>query len=295
MTEKAQAVIDNPLGSAKIALGMVQQTCLDVLGYGESVFEREWDLLVVLDACRPDILKEVSSDYGFINDVDTMYSKGSYSKQWLQRNFTTKYAKTLAKTAYVTGNPYTSQVETSLLGLCDEVWKYGWDSKLGTIPPRPITDRAITLHREQKFDHLIVHYMQPHFPSIVKDGFGARIDPEKISTTEKTIFQQLKDGEISREEVWNAYRQNLIYVLNEVRILLSNINAETVVLTADHGNGFGERGIYGHPAHRIHSCLRKVPWMETTATDSRSHIPETYSKQSNVDASERLSSLGYLD
>lgn len=34
------------------------------------------------------------------------------------------------------------------------------------------------------------------------------------------------------------------------------------VITADHGEAFGEGGNYGHPEKSIHPVLVEVPWFE---------------------------------
>ena len=42
------------------------------------------------------------------------------------------------------------------------------------------------------------------------------------------------------------------YVLNDIGILLDNLDAERVVITADHGEAFGEYGILGHKLGSLH-------------------------------------------
>jgi glucan phosphoethanolaminetransferase (alkaline phosphatase superfamily) len=98
--------------------------------------------------------------------------------------------------------------------------------------------------------------------------------------------------------VFDLYVQNLRYVLDHVERLLNNIDAETVVLTADHGELFGEWGLYSHHACVPHPALRKVPWVRTTANDSQSHNPPI--ERSDVDrveriSNEKLAALGYLE
>jgi len=39
---------------------------------GTNIYERDWDALVVLDACRVDILREVADEYEFIDEVDSV-------------------------------------------------------------------------------------------------------------------------------------------------------------------------------------------------------------------------------
>jgi hypothetical protein len=256
-----------------------------------------WDLAIVLDACRPDVLEECASEFKFIpDDVPERRSNASQSKQWMERNFALEYGDELAKTTYVSGNPYTSQVDTSGFETVDEVWSYAWSDELGTQPPEPITERAIQVGRDRSSDRLLVHYMQPHFPSIPVD-LGSRIDIEQFGQGGGTdIFPRLKRGELTHDEVWHAYRENCRCVLESVELLLKNYDAENVVITADHANAFGERGIYRHPEDVKTAAVRNVPWVTTSASDTRSHQPKSYDT-SSVDTSvrERLERLGYRE
>jgi len=260
------------------------------------VYAEDWDLFVVLDACRFDLLQSVAADYPFLDTVDARYSKASSSKPWLERNFGPDRAAEMATTACVTGNPFTDEVfDGDEFGLLDEVWRYAWDDDRGTVPPRPITDRAITVARERSFDRLLVHYMQPHFPALDAPELGGRVDPTENHWI-NSVWEQLEAGELDRETVWAAYADNCRTVLDEVALLLANCPAERAVITADHGNGFGEFGIYGHPADRAHWCVRKVPWVRTTARDTGEHTPATYDTATvATETSDRLAALGYLD
>ena len=257
----------------------------------------EWDLAIVLDACRPDVLAECAPDFEFLPaDIPARRSNASQSKQWMERNFGPDYADRLEKTTYVSGNPYTSQVDTSLFEFVDEVWSYAWSEELGTLPPEPITDRTVAIGRERSPECLIAHYIQPHFPSIPVD-LGSKIDIDRFGQGGGTdIFPRLERGELTHDEVWNAYRENCRYVLQSVDRLLNNYDAEEVVITADHGNAFGERGIYRHPENVKTKAVRDVPWVTTSASDQRTYEPEPYDT-SMVDTSvkERLSQLGYME
>lgn len=243
---------------------------------GEEVYEREWDVLLVLDACRHDLMREVADEYGFLHSPGAYCSAGSSSEEWMTRNFAPKYRDQKRKTAYVTGNVFSRDYATANeFKQLDEVWRYAWDSKAGTIHPEPITDRAIVTHRDSSPDRMIVHYMQPHHPfvgqplqdrGINKQNFGREQDVT-------TVWDRLRDGELSYDEVWCAYKDNLRYVLDSVAVLLSSINAETVVITSDHGNLMGEYGIYGHPTQMPIPLLRRVPWYTTSAEDSGEYEP----------------------
>lgn len=265
-------------------------------GGGQHIYDREWDVLVLLDACRVDLMREVDSEYEFLGNLDTHTSVGSSSIQWMERTFSDDYAEEMARTVYVTGNPFSKQVlsDGDLLGL-DEVWRYGWDDEAGTIPARHITDRAIAAGRNyEDCDRLIIHYMQPHFPSVpqpLTDGMNTATlgDGEGWDSP----WHRLRSGELDRYTVWSSYRANLEYVLDDVELLLDNLGADRVVISADHANAAGEFGVYGHPKVPLR-VLRDVPWYETTATDSAGYEPELKPNDERGDINEKLSALGYL-
>jgi len=259
-----------------------------------SIYDEEWDLLVVLDGCRYDLLTEIADEYEFVSDSQPRYSPASSSREWLEANFDPRYGDKMAETAYVTGNPFTQELfDGSEFGTLDEVWRYAWDQSQGTIPPRPVTDRTVRLARAESPRQCVVHYMQPHFPALSKPELGGQINREQNVWID-SVWDQLEDGTLEEDTLWAAYCQNLRDVLDEVVLLLDNVDAKRVVITADHGNGFGEGGVYGHPGGTVHDVLRRVPWVRTSASDSGTHQPAEYDRESTQSVREKLSALGYI-
>ena len=79
-------------------------------------------------------------------------------------------------------------------------------------------------------------------------------------------------------------------------MLLNNVDAEKVVISADHGNSVGEYGFYGHRPYLPLKGMRQVPWIETSATDQKTYEPETSSDSeadSEMTREEMLTALGY--
>ncbi len=273
---------------------------------GTPIWDEDWDVLVVLDACRVDLMREVAHEYPFVGDaerVDTRWSIASMSEDWIRRTFVPEYADVVRDTAYVSGNPFTAKVDLSVdPAELDEVWTYAWDDDLRTIPSRALTDRAIATWRDRsdEVDRMVVHYMQPHAPFVDRPDLGDYGSPEDFGEGFATIWSKLGD-ELSIYEVWAAYRDNLRYALDDVELLLENLDAERVVLTADHGNAVGEFGVYGHPTDLLVPAVRRVPWVETTAHDSGDHDPETWresdsaAEAADADVQDRLRALGYAE
>jgi hypothetical protein len=266
---------------------------------GEPIYEQDWDLLVVLDACRFDALQRVASDYAFLSSVGSTESVGSYSLAWLEKNFTETYADKMAQTAMISGNPFTeTALSAAQFGRLEEVWRHTWDEDVGTIRPRPLTDTAISVARDDNPDRMIVHYMQPHDPFTTHPELQrGRSASEWADATDKSVWMSVQAGELLVERARDAYYDELRLVLEEVELLLDNVDADTAVITADHGEAMGESGIYGHTPGVAIDALRVVPWAETTAVDTGSHTPDE--TPAEVDGTgtqtDRLRDLGYLE
>lgn len=283
------------------------------LRFATPVFEREWDLLIVLDTCRTDALAAVADEYDFLDDREAVWSPGSTSGEWVAHTFDRRYAEAIARTAYVTANPHSEAVlrnrvlppqyvpppatwpdwdpvKPEEVGMLDEVWADARDERLGVVPPAAVTDRAIAAGRDGDSDRLVVHYMQPHAPYIADavDGEGP------VSGTCAEPFEALQRGEVDEETVWNRYLDNLRLGLDEVESLLENVDADRAVVTADHGEAFGEWGFYEHPVGCPLPAVKRVPWVETTAVDRGTREPTPADRGSaERDVAEQLRDLGY--
>ncbi|PSQ19956.1 hypothetical protein BRD00_00545 [Halobacteriales archaeon QS_8_69_26] len=262
---------------------------------GENAYDREWDLLVVLDACRADLMAAAAPDHDWIpEDPETTVALGGTSTEWLDRTFGDLPDDVLAGTAYVTGNPYSdSHIEHDRFGLVDEVWRYAWDDDLGTIPARPITDRTIEACRRGEFDRVVAHYMQPHFPCVPCEDAGGGMDLESFGEEPVSVWEELRFGRRTRADIWADYLANCHYALEEVELLLENVDA-AVAVTADHGNAMGEWHLYGHVERVALPALREVPWVEAAATDRGTHDPAEYDRgRADDEVTDRLEALGY--
>lgn len=259
---------------------------------GVKVLDEDWDMLVVLDACRSDLMAEVQEDYEYMSEYDKRRSIAGGSLSWMNRNFANE--EDTSNLAMVSANPFTQKaLNYNNFSVLDEVWKTDWDSDENTVHPKDVTDHAIHIGREYEWDRIVVHYMQPHHPFIGQD-LDDGINKEDPMNPEKTVWMKLADGELDYDKVWNGYRQNLRIVLDDLDRLLSNIDADNTIITADHGNGVGEYGVYGHGDFPI-DAVRKVPWNKSTASDKMTVEPEVtvsnHAESENVN--ERLKNLGY--
>lgn len=261
--------------------------------WGKNVFSEEWDVLLILDACRYDMYTEL------IGETDRIWSVGSSSGEWMDHTFTDKYSKEIQKTAYVTGNPFSDdRAPDEKFGVLDEVWREKWDSEKGTIPPRPITDRVIDYHRSGS-ERVVGHYMQPHYPFIGGKEGGGKMQWEVVGDNshqgDLALWDQFLYGvRDDLGKIRKAYYANLEYVWKEVEIVLSNVEGK-VVITADHGNALGELGGWGHRPGFLHPKMRWVPWDVRRANDEGTHEPNVTRTEVNTDREEQLKNLGYLE
>lgn len=259
------------------------------------LYDRDWDVAIILDACRKDVFESVEWDRP--QSVESIYSVASMTGDWMEQTF----KQAAAETIYLTSAPFSDQkLEPAQFAELDEVWRYGFDEDLGTIPPEIVTDRAIVHGRQTNPDRLVVHYMQPHFPSIANPELGEGLSPYESRQWE-TPWKQYYDGELPYDVLWDAYRSNLEIVLEQVDVLLDNIDADRVIVTSDHGNALGRAGRYGHPRDAVIPGVRRVPWAVIGPTsDQRTRIPpkdksdpKRLSRISSNETKEKLAALGY--
>ena len=265
--------------------------------FEEAIYDRDWDVLILLDACRVDSLQAVAPEYPWLPEsVPSIWSVGGMSSEWMENTFTDAYAEEIANTAYVTANPYSHEfINKQQFALVDEVWRDEWDHDSGTVLAETMTERAIATARTHDPRRLIVHYMQPHFPSI-PDPLESPIPLDDFGDEELNIWDDVRFGRVDIDRVRQSYLENLRYVLAAVDDLRQNIDAERAVISADHGECFGEWGFYGHMRNKPIPAVRRVPWVEIETTDSGDINPTTGavgSRTSEDDVEQRLRSLGY--
>lgn len=280
---------------------------------GTNVYEREWDLLILLDTCRVDALREVAPEYPFLDGVDSHWSTGSSSPEFMAATFTERYRDEVEGTVYVSGNGHTGYVfehrifpEEHLdapaywtnwrtvypedFRKLDNVWRYTEEIRSGLSDPIHVTDRAIATGREIDPERTVVHYNQPHTPHAAR----AIEEDRDLRPREEDPFAAIRNG-VPFEEIWEQYLDELRYVLEYVEILLENFDADRAVISADHGELFGKY-LHGHPAGLLHPKLRKVPWAVVEATDEGTRKSELeHSDERLRTAEERLADLGYME
>ncbi|WP_459191540.1 hypothetical protein [Halosimplex sp. J119] len=305
---------------------------------GTNIFDREWDVLVILDACRSDVFHEVSQTTPWLDDVGEIKSVGSMSPEWILKTFTPEYRDEISDTALLSGNVWTDRIFEDRLheqtdhgyptlnqgapkwevATADDFAYYervlpiaNQDIRLlpeSTHLPHVMTDRAIALSRENDFDRLIVWYEIPHLKLIadaldwksgelsVSELMSGPEQTRDLRATEKS-FDPARRGEVSIREMHELYERNVQFVLDYVKILAENVEAERLAISADHGETLGEFGVWGHPFGSPLSAVRSVPWATVTATDERTYEPKFDALErepAEEEVEEILADMGYI-
>jgi hypothetical protein len=274
---------------------------------GIRILDKEWDNLVVLDACRFDVFEKLNTVSGTLSK---RVSASSNTPEFLRRNFS---GKEIHNTVYVTANPQVDLHLTDEFHYIVPVWKDHWDETLHTVPPDIMSEKAVEAHGDFPDKRIIAHYIQPHYPFIgdlgrneLEDHAGMELSKRLASGAEgrrdeKSIWELLYEGDVSRDLVRRAYEENLELVFPHVERLVDQFVGRTVI-TSDHGNAIGERAwpvparIYGHPPDIRIPALVDIPWL-VVETDERKAVvtepPTAANRNDREVVEERLADLGY--
>jgi hypothetical protein len=183
-----------------------------------------------------------------------------------------------------------------------DVWQEGWDDTLGTVPPDSMTEAFFEYRDAvDRHERTVLHYMQPHTPFLghgdggkltkIRDGIskqgaeedhesggsllgsvGDRVRPLVESTLERSslamkagIWLELDAASVlsngTRKTVMQYHEDNLRIALESITNLLDSLDGD-IVITADHGEAFGERGVWEHHIETHIPPLVEIPWLE---------------------------------
>lgn len=286
---------------------------------GEKIVQKDWDNMIILDACRYDTFRNYARDHIEANDISYSLSKsqsvGSSTPEFLYGNI---HNVDMTDTVYITANPMHERLSNRTYAWApeklntrfhdvDDVWASdGWNENHNTVLPETVTRRAKRAHDRFPNKRLLIHYIQPHFPFIESDIYnecGARPDPE---SDDDDIWSLMGSGQISptqdvRARVREAYKRNLIRAVPGVIDLIKAVEGLSVI-TSDHGNMIGEISlpfptrVYGHPTGLYSNELVDVPWMEIENPNRRRITfdnPVSNEEHEQTKISTRLENLGY--
>jgi hypothetical protein len=257
------------------------------------LFERietvTWDLLIVLDACRYDVLAELCD----IGVVERTTSPASSTPEFLRA---ADAVDLFSDTTYVSANP---QVDKHSPGDCTLLRLFAdhWDPDLSTVIPGTVYSEAIPRVRDG--ERVVAHTLQPHYPHVCEVDDTVRpvvngLHPNEIpSLSEESVVQAaLATGLVDLDTAWRSYRLATAFAWRRARSVALTLAEEgyTTAITADHGELFGEWGFVEHPVGvRVQEVIT-VPWLVV-----RPHEGEESDDRATETVEHRLRALGYAE
>jgi hypothetical protein len=278
----------------------------------QDVLQRDWDVLIVLDAARYDVFADIYGEY-LDGDLRKVESPGSATPEWATRTFTGTHELT-----YLSANPFINSLgiplnelkwgassgyewtATDHIDTIVDLWQERWDDDLGAITPKAVTEAALERVESGYDGRLVVHYLQPHAPFIqegtgrkmkrIKAGFddvpatgNAPEDDGSLGTRlRRWIEPKLGNSELAQRlgmlveldagsatdiltggiegTLREYYEGNMRLALAETARLVAELDGE-VVVTSDHGEAFGEQGVWEHHIETYIPELIEVPWL----------------------------------
>lgn len=245
------------------------------------IMKKDWDVAIILDACRYDFFERIYEDY-FNGNLEGVEGANE-TIEWLYKNFPKEHYGIDFFSSHPAINSlgfewgkFTAKKKFDRVYDC---WKSGWDEEIGTTRPEATTDYVLKNIRKKR---TIIHYMQPHapyrkgkksmIPKAKRGIIGTYIDksPEIIRKTYwKTRFAFGFEDPMTtyfrkrypEDKIRWFYADNLLWVLKEVKRLVESKEMEgrKIIITADHGELLGEDGLWFHPPFSEHPIIKKVP------------------------------------
>lgn len=270
---------------------------------GIDMISEDWDFLLLLDGCRYDLLNEKSLDDWEVNPI---ISPGSESSRFIEETFV---GKDLQDIVYITANPHVEKFDLNFHHI-ENLLATNWDDDLHTVHPEDVADATRTCLVEFPNKRIISHFMQPHFPFIgdfgqsFKHGGADMHLPDNERHHAVNPWFGIWRGTYEADDIIRGYKENLDIILPIIIQLVDDLQEEgKTVISADHGNLLGERGMpipipmYGHPPRLQHPNLVTVPWVEIDGGNRRKIEAESQKRQqeslSDEGLTEKLTALGY--
>jgi hypothetical protein len=180
-----------------------------------------------------------------------------------------------------------------------DVWENSWNSEVGTVLPEDLNsvfkDRINNLANRRT----VLHYMQPHKPFIghgksrmenMKRNSVEKIHaedtsllPESITERLSYVVSKLENSETAMklglmmslnpssfiraavgdtdERMKQHHKENMRRAMENAKEIIKEVDGK-VIITSDHGEAFGEKGVWGHHIETYIPPLVEVPWLE---------------------------------
>lgn len=207
----------------------------------------DWDWLIILDGCRYDILSEVCNQ-----TVTPVYNGGfAFTANWFAEHLTQTYTIPFfhgGQPIYSFEHNPNEYDERNHFRRVPHWEEYDWGCEgLSTSPPQSVIE--VVKQTADPRHGGVIRFLQPHNPYKGLEDIHAARDAQRYETV------QLRQ----------AYTETLLWALEEINENLLPWLKGTGIITADHGQAFGEdcceQYLHG-PYHDMCECLTTVPWVE---------------------------------
>jgi hypothetical protein len=254
---------------------------------GNLPLEREWDILLVFDACRYDYFEKCNPYPGKLSEYD------------ISCNGTVKYFHLLFDNQDCSDIVFINHIflfsdwfNIDNFHKVINAYDTHWSEEYGTILPEGNTELGLKAIRENPGKRVIVHYVQPHLPYLDRPHKLVKRRTERqlayknpiegtIASTlnkcknifpaqpfwaiEKLFGSSAGIGEVYFKEGFEglrkSYEYNLRRALNSAKPIIDKYRKDkTIVMTADHGKVLGEHcGLFSHGWYKFKE-VTTVPW-----------------------------------
>lgn len=322
--ENLKRVINNPSLLKKEPKTLVSNISLFInkvvfqIGYNTdiNIIDKDWDYLIILDACRYDIFSKVNWIDG---DLISWISNGSHSVEFAEKNFKNRE---LYDTVYTTANAHGARIGQDSFHdiiFTERNDTEDWASRNG-MHPKLVYESALDSYNKFPNKRHIFHFMQPHSPYFGEKAnkLRARCAEEGVNDLGSTQWEEgpnlklaLQEGLISLSEFKEVYIENLEFVLRYIENLCDELDGK-IVITADHGELLGDQDGFwkysdlkrqtpngvpvGHPKNVYVPELRKVPYLVIDSADRPVIVSENPKENGKIESNkieDRLRALGY--
>ncbi len=181
----------------------------------------DWDILIILDACRYDKYKEVYREIlGELGVLKKGISPATHTLEFLYKTFHDKY---LDDVIYISANPFVNSKgiipfrhgykfdATKHFRKVIDAWEIEWSNELGTVHPRDMTNLSMVQMDLNPTKRFILHYMQPHAPYIYYGGLANNVFFEEIQKSKRSLVNDLisyggkfANYFVSHETIWRV-------------------------------------------------------------------------------------------
>ena len=250
----------------------------------------DWNLLIVLDACRLDVCRD-AVDW----PVQQVQTPASCTPDWLSK---VADADLFAGKTILTANP---QYDKFTFGAdsVEHFWESHWDDALQTVLPEPILDR-VSDHLSDNTSPIVAHLQQPHWPYVARIDDNWELAYPDLGPWDHTDDEirsmqvAMARGKIDTEQAYWAYKASVRSIWRTLLPVIETwvANNNRVVVTADHGELFGgvrDWTMCEHPCKVDIRPLTAVPWVEFAPSNGGGTTDENNTVQ------DRLEALGYAE